>query len=69
MQDRSQIAMLVGLVILVVVVLTLAPNFHIINAGIFLWSGMLPWILLAVGFWLFFGRGRGCCGKRNDNDA
>ncbi len=69
MTDRSQIAMLIGLVILVLVVVTLGPSISIVNPSFLFHSGILPWIAIALCFWFFFGKGGGCCGKKSDNEG
>ncbi len=68
MKDRSQLAMLIGLVALILVVLNMP---HAFNFGWHLgaFRGVLPWVLMAAGFWFFFGSkcgSRGCCYRRND---
>jgi hypothetical protein len=63
MKDRSQLAMLVGLIALAIVAFQFFPSFsiHGIFHGI---RGVLPWLLFAFFTYLLFGKG-GCCGKRS----
>ncbi|MEM8484935.1 MAG: hypothetical protein AAF564_05270 [Bacteroidota bacterium] len=67
MQDRSKLIMLAGLgvLFLAVIQITGAPSFGGFHRFVH-FGGALPWILLAVGFWLFFGKNGGCCKKGNE---
>lgn len=67
MKDRSQIAMLIGLAVLVIAVLTFAPSFGF--GSFFHMGGAMPWIMLALAFWFFYGNGRGsCCGRSKSDE-
>ena len=68
MKDRSQIAMLIGLVVLILVVLNLSPAFNI-NFHFGFLRGAFPWLLLVFGIWFFFGKGcgGGCCKRKAES--
>ncbi len=67
MKDRSQIVMIAGLVILFLTVLQLTTSGA--NFGFWRMSGALPWIMLGLGFWLFYGKcGESCSSKKGTDD-
>ncbi len=67
MEHRSKIVMLAGLAVLFLTVNAITGSSGFAGFHVFSSIGrMLPWVLLAVGFWLFFGKNGGCCNKREE---
>ena len=60
MKDRAQILMMAGLAVLFLTVLHLTTSG--LHFGFLRMNGALPWIMLAIGFWLFYGKRGGCSG-------
>ncbi len=60
MKDFSRIALLASLVLLVVALTYVLPQFHFFHALHHL-KDALPWVLIGLFFLCF--RGRGCCGS------
>ncbi|MFK7843737.1 MAG: hypothetical protein AB8G77_00445 [Rhodothermales bacterium] len=69
MKDRSQIVMLVGLVVLILVVLNSSLSFNFFHLPSVLGSGgALKWILIGLAIWLFMGNKGGCCSRRSKSE-
>ena len=69
MKDRSQIVMLVGLVVLILVVLNSSISFNFFHLPhVFGTNRALTWVLVGLAIWFFVGRNGGCCRGRSKED-
>lgn len=61
MNDRSKIAMLIGLAALALVIFKFGPNVSILGGMLPALGGFWFWVIVAVFAWKVFGGG--CCGR------